>query len=338
MRKYIKHLILLTLILVGLSSLGIISCAENHKPYNLNLTIDGEPVNFTPDLGYPYLTKTQRTMVPIRIISENMGYDVDWSKDTWGKGERKVWISNNTTRIELEIGKSTAIVNGKIVPIDRDEKTGKPVDTKAELVGSRTYVPIRFITEAMGGKVGYDRKDGNHYITITTGKDTEPVEPTEPTTPSEIKGNVDEMTTWEGFEAIMEYFGKYQYGNTPTFKAIEGSADGAFFWITDSFVEDPYEVMIVIHSWDTPEGQVVAEKLGSAHLYKLINPAVKEVLRFYLPNGGADELYKIIDDGFNFRWDSASNYLNKDLSRMIGSDRPVKMIDGGGLRIYIGAK
>src|SRR5690606_23023794 len=99
MRKYIKHLILLTIILVGLSSLGAISCAENHKPYNLNLTIDEEPVNFTPDLGYPYLTKTQRTMVPIRIISENMGYDVDWSKDTWGKGERKVWISNNTTRI-----------------------------------------------------------------------------------------------------------------------------------------------------------------------------------------------------------------------------------------------
>ncbi len=197
MRKYIKHLILLTIILVGLSSLGTISYAENHKPYNLNLTIDGELVNFTPDLGYPYLTKTQHTMVPIRIISENMGYDVDWSKDTWGKGERKVWISNNTTRIELEIGKSTAIVNCIVVPIDRDEETGKPVDTKAELVGSRTYVPIRFITEAMGGKVGYYRKDGNHYITITTGKDTEPVEPTEPTTPSEIKGNIDEMTTEE---------------------------------------------------------------------------------------------------------------------------------------------
>ena len=177
MRKYIKHLILLTLILVGLSSLGTISCAENHKSYNLNLTIDGEPVNFTPDLGYPYLTKTQRTMVPIRIISENMGYNVDWSKDTWHQGIRKVWINNNTNRIELEIGKSTAVVNGKIVPIDRDEKTGKPVDTKAELVGSRTYVPIRFITEAMGGKVGYDRKDGNHYITITTGKEIE--EPTE---------------------------------------------------------------------------------------------------------------------------------------------------------------
>lgn len=171
MHKHIKHLILLTLILVGLSSLGIISCAENHKPYNLNLTIDGEPVNFTPDLGYPYLTKTQRTMVPIRIISENMGYNVDWSKDTWHQGIRKVWINNNTNRIELEIGKSTAIVNGKSVPIDRDEKTGKPVDTKAELVGSRTYVPLRFITEAMGGIVEYERKNGNHYIAITTGKE-----------------------------------------------------------------------------------------------------------------------------------------------------------------------
>jgi len=172
MHKYIKHLILLTISLVGLSSLGTISCAENHKPYNLNLTIDGKPVNFTGDLGYPYLTKTARTMVPIRIISENMGYNVNWSKDTWDKGVRKVWINNNTTKIELEIGKSTAIVNGKVVPIDRDEKTGKPVETKAELIGARTYVPLRFITEAMGGKVEYQWKDGNHYITITTGKDT----------------------------------------------------------------------------------------------------------------------------------------------------------------------
>jgi len=338
MRKYIKYLILLTLILVGLSSLGIISCAENHKPYNLNLTIDGELVNFTPDLGYPYLTKTQRTMVPIRIISENMGYDVDWSKDTWGKGERKVWISNNTTRIELEIGKSTAIVNGKVVPIDRSEKTGKPVDTKAELVGSRTYVPIRFITEAMGGKVGYDRKDGNHYITITTGKDTEPVEPTEPTTPSEIKGNVDEMTTWEGFEAVKEYFGKYQNGNgMPIFQAIAGSSDGAFFWISDEFVEDPYEVMIVIHSWYVPSARKEYESMGSLELYQLINPAVKEVLRFYLPNGGADELYKIIDDGYNGRLGDRP-VIGVDISNEIGADRPVKIIQGGGTRIHIGAK
>lgn len=172
MHKYIKHLILLTISLVGLSSLGLIGCAENHKSYNINITIDGKPVNFTGDLGYPYLTKTARTMVPIRIISENMGYNVNWSKDTWDKGVRKVWINNNTTKIELEIGKSTAIVNGKVVPIDRDEKTGKPVETKAELIGARTYVPLRFITEAMGGKVEYQWKDGNHYITITTGKDT----------------------------------------------------------------------------------------------------------------------------------------------------------------------
>lgn len=333
MKKVSISLLITLVIAILVSQIAEIDISAKGKFF---ITIDGKPVNFTGDLGYPYLTKTQRTMVPIRIISENMGYNVDWSKDTWHQGIRKVWINNNTNRIELEIGKSTAIVNGKVVPIDRNEKTGEPVDTKAELVGSRTYVPLRFITEAMGGKVEYEWKDGNHYIYIITGKDTEPVKPTEPTTPSKIKGNVDEMTIWEGFEAIMEYFGKYQYGNTPTFKAIEGSADGAFFWITDSFVEDPYEVMIVIHAWDTPEGQVVAEKLGSAHLYKLINPTVKEVLRFYLPNGGADELYKIIDDGFNSRLASRDAVINKDISGLIGADRPVKIVPGGGLRIYIG--
>ena len=42
------------------------------------------------------------------------------------------------------------------------------------------------------------------------------------------------------------------------------------------------EVEIVIHSGILQKVKLVAEKLGSAHLYKLINPAVKEVLRFYL--------------------------------------------------------
>lgn len=46
MHKHIKHLILLTIILVGLSSLGLIGCAENHKSYNINITIDGKPVNW----------------------------------------------------------------------------------------------------------------------------------------------------------------------------------------------------------------------------------------------------------------------------------------------------
>ena len=79
--KYIKHLILLTLILVGLFNIQNISYGDGVKHYDLHLTIDGKKVNFTDELGHPMLIKeTQRTIVPVRIISENMGYKVGWDQ------------------------------------------------------------------------------------------------------------------------------------------------------------------------------------------------------------------------------------------------------------------
>jgi len=208
MKKVSISLLITLVIAILVSQIAEIDISAKGKFF---ITIDGKPVNFTGDLGYPYLTKTQRTMVPIRIISENMGYNVDWSKDTWHQGIRKVWINNNTNRIELEIGKSTAIVNGKSVPIDRDEKTGEPVDTKAELVGSRTYVPLRFITEAMGGIVEYERKDGNHYINIITGKDVE--KPEKPTKVTTVTTKQAELTkVGEGYnQHIVDLAKKYNY-------------------------------------------------------------------------------------------------------------------------------
>lgn len=135
------------------------------------VSIDRKAVNFTGELGYPMNTNG-RTFVPIRVISENMGYRVGWSDV-----HRKVTISDEKTIVEFEIGENIALVNGKQVPMDiRVDENGNIsiADTMAMLIGERTYVPIRFIAEAFGAEVGY-RRDGNvHLITINTEKD--PVE------------------------------------------------------------------------------------------------------------------------------------------------------------------
>lgn len=202
MRKYIKTLILFSLILVGLS-LNLTSYADELEPYNLS--IDGKVVNFTDELGHPYLTKTDRTMIPVRIISENMGYKVDWENAT-----RKVFVSNEKNKIQLQIGKNTAIVNGKMVPIDVQD--GKPVDTKAMLVpakGShRTYVPLRFVSETMGADVKYERKNGVNYIEINTGK-----KPEKPTNVTTVTTKQAELTkVGEGYnQHIVDLAKKYNY-------------------------------------------------------------------------------------------------------------------------------
>lgn len=173
MRNHKKYLILLALILITISVLGSATYADktlSFQSMNAIITIDGRKVNFNNDMGYPVLTSTERTLVPLRIISENMGYKVDWSEDTWHQGLKKVWISNSEIKVELEIGKTTALVNGVKTPIDVQD--GKPVNTKSILINDRTYVPLRFVTEALGGEIKYERKnDGTHIIDIITGKE-----------------------------------------------------------------------------------------------------------------------------------------------------------------------
>lgn len=175
MRKYIKHLILLTLILVGLFNIQNISYGDGVKHYDLHLTIDGKKVNFTDELGHPMLIKeTQRTIVPVRIISENMGYKVGWDQKT-----KTATISDNKTKIEVKIGENTALVNGKRVHMDKDND-GTIHNTQAMLIpakgkgNDRTYVPLRFVAEAMGAEVEYKRVNGKNYIEIWTGKVDKP--------------------------------------------------------------------------------------------------------------------------------------------------------------------
>ena len=173
MRNHKKYLILLALILMTISVLGSATYADktlSFQSMNAIITINGKKVNFNNDMGHPMLTNTKRTLVPLRIISENMGYKVDWSENTWHQGIKKVWINDDKTKVELEIGKIIALVNGITKYIDVDDQ-GNPVNTKSMLIKDRTYVPLRFITEALGGEIKYELKNGVHYIDIITGKE-----------------------------------------------------------------------------------------------------------------------------------------------------------------------
>lgn len=162
MRGYLKNLVLITLILITFATTAVI--ADSNQQFIV--TIDGVPVNFTDSIGYPVLTQKSRTFVPIRVISENMGYDVDWSKDTWNSGDRRVWISDGTNKIEITIDSPKAMVNGKEIYVDYDENKNPVTESKAFIMNDRTYLPLRFISEAFGKEVGYKNVNKVHHITI----------------------------------------------------------------------------------------------------------------------------------------------------------------------------
>lgn len=87
----------------------------------------------------PY-TVEGRTMVPVRIIGEAFGADVDYIHE-----ELKVVITLGDKTISLIIGEDTADVNGEIVKLDVPS-----VETNG-----RTLAPLRFVSENLDLDVKY---------------------------------------------------------------------------------------------------------------------------------------------------------------------------------------
>ena len=90
-----------------------------------------------------------RTMVPLRIIGESLGAEVDWEADT-----QSVSVKKAGKDIQMVIGRNMALVDQNPVYLDK-----APM-----LVNDRTMVPLRFISERFGAKVYWDQYTRTVYI------------------------------------------------------------------------------------------------------------------------------------------------------------------------------
>lgn len=123
---------------------------------NVNIYINNNLQNIPEDMGRVYLDKnTNRVMVPIRYISENLGAQINFyqRKETNTSGiligaiDVLVELDINSTKAKLNLGGEDSVVN---------------LDSPAILYDGRTYVPIRFISETLGLNV--DWKNDSVYI------------------------------------------------------------------------------------------------------------------------------------------------------------------------------
>ena len=81
-----------------------------------------------------------RTLIPVRGVFEQMGATVDWDADT-----STATISRENTQIKVQIGNNIMQVNG--APLE--------LDVPAQLIGGRTMVPLRAISQALGAEIGW---------------------------------------------------------------------------------------------------------------------------------------------------------------------------------------
>ena len=113
----------------------------------IRVRVNGTQVYF-PD-GKPYVDSNSRVLVPVRFVSEQLGAKVEWDSVA-----KRVTIIDGDKVAILNINSKQIMVSGQV----------KELDTAAIVKGTRTYVPIRFVSEALGSTVKWDNKVRIVYI------------------------------------------------------------------------------------------------------------------------------------------------------------------------------
>lgn len=119
------------------------------KAEGYNLFIDGEQKQAD------VIMENSRTFVPLRFISETMGYKVDYDAKT-----KSITITNGTQTLELKVGANEYVKDG----------VKGFMDVKTLIRNDRTFVPLRFFGEAFSKTVGWDQASGSVYIGVKPEK------------------------------------------------------------------------------------------------------------------------------------------------------------------------
>ncbi len=116
---------------------------------NIAIVLDGKTIQGD---AAPYITSDSNvTMVPLRLISENLGAAINWNQQT-----STVTITSDSKKLVLTAGQQTATVNDQSVSLD----------TSVQIRGGRVMVPLRFIGEGLGLTVNWNQS--NQTVTLRT--------------------------------------------------------------------------------------------------------------------------------------------------------------------------
>jgi len=153
----------------------------------VHVTIDDRQVNFT-DQG-PTIVD-DRTLVPVRGVFEELGFDVDWEQDT-----QTARLISSSHEVVLTIGSTNFITNGK----------SHTLDVPAQIIGERTMLPIRAVLESVGYSVDWNQETYTVSISHSGAQST-----------SEHRFNhsdgINENGFWKGVNAL-DYVEIFDYNN-----------------------------------------------------------------------------------------------------------------------------
>jgi hypothetical protein len=148
MKKRISMLLALAMLvsafcMTGAAAAGTTDTTSGSIGSNvLTVKYNGEAVTF-PD-AQPFVDENSRTLIPVRFVAETMGAAVSWNQET-----QTAVIEQNGITVSVPIGSDTILVT------ENGGTTSVKMDTAAIIREERTYVPIRYVAEALGAWVSY---------------------------------------------------------------------------------------------------------------------------------------------------------------------------------------
>jgi hypothetical protein len=173
--------------------------------------IDGQRIkvkNKHVKFDVPPVIKGGRTLIPVRAITEAMGAEVEWDAEKY-----IVTITKDETVIKFYLIEGIVKVNGNEVEID----------APPGLINNRTFVPLRFIAETFGLRVGYDEKTGKIDIDEKEEEDENKplISPTSAEFDKSDPEDIEVTVTWNNYtlEAVKN---KNSTLNKPDDYSVEG--------------------------------------------------------------------------------------------------------------------
>ena len=191
-----------------------------------------------------------RTLVPIRAVIEAFGGVIEWDSVT-----RRVMIVLGDNTLDLWIGKSTASLNGKSMPIDAQNPRVMPV-----ILSGRTMLPLRFVSESLGVDVAWDQTARRIQLTYTA--EEPPALPSAPTLMAPAHGthivNAMPWLSWQTDEDV-DYSSLRVYSSGGTEVLVKSNLSGTDYRVPlGTLADGTYTWQVAAHNgggwgpWSAP--------------------------------------------------------------------------------------
>ncbi|NLZ90330.1 MAG: protease complex subunit PrcB family protein [Clostridiales bacterium] len=148
-----KRICILMTIMLAVAAVSTAALAQQ----DIRIQVNGELVEMD---AKPFI-ENDRVLVPLRGVFEKLGAVVEWFEE-----EQAVVISGGCLTVRLIIGRDSA----ELLKADDAGPVTETVrlDVPARIKEGRTFIPVRFVAEALGADVSWD--DAHRTVIIETGE------------------------------------------------------------------------------------------------------------------------------------------------------------------------